>query len=199
MIAISIVGCCNNGMDRGIRNSKLIFPNTISPVYYLDTMQVPSPVVVYMRDTVYVVPETALREFNTIDSFILRKDVIYLRNDDGMRYIDYLNVYNYSSNPRLLYHYCDYLPDNLIFRDSMNGIEIYDFYVKPYTFILTLETRYAIPIMAFYNNEYSDDEIEGYNYSKDYVLTLLPVYTEQDYDKIVAHSDSRLDSVKYEN
>lgn len=183
--------------------SGITFPDVISPIYYLDTFQIRNPVVVYINSVPYITDEAILRD--TIDNKPLeeRKGVIryldldlsinktgdYIRLYDMPRFNLYKTFYSLQYNSERIF-----IEDNLLLSDSINGLPIYRFDLKPQNFLLTLvaRTEHTIPYIEGWGEEVpfnispsdkftlANDVIDGFVFSQDYILALAPLFSKKD-------------------
>lgn len=183
--------------------SGITFPDVISPIYYLDTFQIRNPVVVYINSVPYITDEAILRD--TIDNKPLeeRKGVVrYLtRNLSIVKSGVYYDIYKINSKEIRKSYYTQqyendrlFIEDNLFISDSINGLPVYRFDLKPQNFLLTLvaRTEHTIPYIEGWGEEVpfnispsdkftlANDVIDGFVFSQDYILALAPLFSKKD-------------------
>ena len=175
-----------NCSGRHNMKSGLIYPDVISPIYYLDTFQIIKPLVIFIDSTPYIISESILE--NTLDrnDLLEKKGVVrYLtENLTANRIWDYVGIYSFNKKTiRKSLYYLQYsneiinIEDNLKFVDSLKGIAIYRFDIEPQRFMLTLITKKDSLII-------NHDVILGAEYSNDYMLAIAPIYSKQNLKKM---------------
>ena len=161
------------------------FPEVISPIYYLDTIHIESPVVFYADSNYYIMPETEmsmLRGEEVLDPY---KTIRYFTVEDhSFKEIDYIQIYNKGrkKKPNSFYDLMigDFydLGNPLVFVEKINEYNVYKFKYKPKTFLLIL--------MAREQYLYGDgDNISDVDYSLDYILAVTPIFHKKDSKKLI--------------
>lgn len=168
---------------------ELVYPEMISPIYFLDTFRIEKPVVAYIDSEPYITSESIIKDSLDKDKLLEQKGVIrYLtQNLASNKAWDYVKIYNNTrkTNNRSLYslQYVNeviFIEDNLVFLDSLKGVALYRFDLEPQNFLLTLITKKDSLLVGFSSSggNLANDAIMGVEYSNDYMLALAPLYSK---------------------
>lgn len=190
LLGLSVLSC----KSHLAKSDGMTFPDVISPIYFLDTIQIPDPIIIkvdmgddYISE-MYITTRETLNEFTTIDEFLEKKEVVrFLDFNLGFdRSVDHVFIYKNFSKLYNLFHknsYFFYYEHQLEKIDIIDDISVYRFIFKPETFLLSAITKKDSALKATIGIDYYDpynDVIYGYIHSKEYILTLLPIYNRKD-------------------
>ena len=163
-------------------NTRTQFPEVISPIYYIDTMQIASPIAFRVDSIYYIMSETEidmLRDKEILDPY---KIIRFLTaEDEFFKGIDYIDIYYGKKQPNSFYDlmangYHD-IGNPFVFVEKINEYYVYKFKYEPKTFLLILMAR----------EEYIhgvDDVITAVDYSLDYILAVTPIFHKKDKIKL---------------
>lgn len=177
LAGIVLAGC--SGQPVVWNEKELTYPQSISSIFFLDTLRVPKPIVVYIDSLPYI---TSVEVFNSVrDKTKLRGTpgvLRYLTEElVGRKWFDYSRIYFDTGRNGNKYFYSLYAQNNLeyieriiTFLDSIQGLPVYRFDFRPRKFLLALVAD-SIESYRPYDPGYK-------SYSNDYVLALLPVFPE---------------------
>lgn len=155
---------------------RLSYPQAISPIFFLDTLQIFKPIVVYIDSLPYI---TSVEVFNSVaDKSTLRKTRGVLRylTDELSRWKtkDYFRIYFETGRNETEYFYRLYEENHLnhierflTLLDSIQGLPVYRFDFQPRKFLLTL-------VVDSFEQSFEDRK-----YSNDHVLALLPIFSHE--------------------
>lgn len=192
ILLLVVFASCNNqdnttadmpiSIERNILKSNLSFPDNISPIYYLDTIQIESPIVIMVDSIQYITSRKIFDEYCDSISITSRNDVIRYVNSDWVNYqtLDCLDVYD-DHNPFSFSRIAsrnDYTIEfNTKLEKEINGIFVYQFCENPKFFFLVLVAN--ISSIRKSDCEHGEDscteQIADVTYGKDYKLGLIPV------------------------
>jgi len=177
LLGLILTGCSSqHNMAPG-----LIYPDMISPIYYLDTFQIRKPMVAFIDSEPYMISESILENMLNKNDLLEKKGVVRYLTQDLVAYkaLDYIRISNTSNktNRKSLYYLQSSnefinIEDNLKFVDSLKGVAIYRFDTDPQSFILTLITKKDSVII-------NHDVVLGVEYSNDYMLAIAPLYSKR--------------------
>ena len=182
-LSILIVGAVLTGCSGRPRiRAEVTYPEMISPIYYLDTFQIHKPLVVYIDSEPYITSEavfdsvadkTALRETRGVVRYLTRDLAMKRARYYFLIYKEPKRLFRKESFYRLAKDASVYsVEKNFQFLDSVQGVAVYRFKYKPRNFLLTLISA----------EEYKDSRgrfIFGEEYSNDYILAMLPLYSRE--------------------
>lgn len=197
LITITIYYSCNNIYTLK-KNPKIVFPECISPIYYLDTIHINNPLLVIVDSLTYVVPKKIMEEEISPDSLIINKNVVrYL--PDYSYLVDSYDVYK-KSKLRDIAEINDFIEVSFttIIDTISDRVKVYKFKYEPKSFILILIVQKATPIFEW-NEElksYSDDNITDVIFSKEYVLAVIPIFDKRDRKLIINNECHFMDSIQ---
>lgn len=176
-------------MGRTSRQRHFTYPNMISPIYFLDTFQIQKPIVIYLDSHPYITTDSILMSADNIQELKERKGVVrYLTENLACNKTwDYIKIYNNTrkTDRRSFYamRYQNeflYIEDNLIFRDSVQGVATYRFRIEPQNFLLTVITKQDSLITSQGGTgNLANDVILGVEYSTDYMLAIAPLFSKK--------------------
>lgn len=188
-ILIGIIGLilcvsCSNELHK---RCGMKFPDCISPVYYLDTIQIESPIVIVLKEFVYLIPEKYIDKINFCSDSLKNSKYVIRYNGyyHDPRYGRHLEIYKKSNFGDVflgenfsLWSSRFLQPISLSFIPS--EIEAYKFKYKPESFLLMLISTEAKAIYRYIPGlGYSNDDITHYEYSRDYVLAAMPTFNKK--------------------
>lgn len=164
----------------------VVFPETISPIYYLDTISIKSPRIALVDSMPYIFSLEKLKAFENKDDFIAQRGVLryLIPSMIGDRYLEYIGIYDVPLKDRKSLSYLSsindfYSDDLLLSADSIQGIPVYKFKYNPETFLLVLmndDFKFEEEITPLHHGE------ETYSpavFSKNYFLALIPIYNKK--------------------
>ena len=183
-LSILIVGAVLTGCSgRPQIREGFNYPEMISPIYYLDTFQIQKPLIVYIDSEPYITSEavfdsvadkTALRETRGVVRYLTRdlaldraENYSFIHKEPKRKLFHKKTSYSYLCNVS----FCN-IEKHFQFLDSVQGVAVYRFKYKPRNFLLTLISA----------EEYKDSRgrfIFGEEYSNDYILAMLPLYSRE--------------------
>ena len=185
-LILLIVGAVLTGCSGRPRiRAGITYPEMISPIYYLDTFQIHKPLVVYINSEPYITSEEV---FNRVaDKTTLPKTHGVARYFTPMLNDGRLYGYNgfYEASRLLNESFSDlwyqnhflYFERNLKLLDSVQGVAVYRFDREPQNFLLSL-------IATEVYKDTVGDVIHGIEYSNDYMLAILPLFSRKDREAI---------------
>jgi hypothetical protein len=178
--SLSLVCCLEQPR---IKKSK-VYPDLISPIYYIDTFQIISPRVAIVDSIPYIF--SGVMPFEDKEDFLMQKGVVrYLTPEMNFhRAIYYAKIHEYQNVSKPLYllmNQNEFYFDEMFFRtDSIENIPVFKFVYEPETYLLTLISTIDSVIM----DAGHDDVIMDIMFAKNYILALAPIYRKQDLRKI---------------
>lgn len=181
IIGAVLTGCSGRPQIREGFN----YPEMISPIYYLDTFQIQKPLIVYIDSEPYITSEAV---FDSVaDKTTLPKThgvakyfTPMLNNYRSGGYIaayEEPRFFNKSLSNLWYQNHFLYFERNLKLLDSVQGVAVYRFEREPQNFLLSL-------IATEVYEDTLGDVIYGIEYSNDYMLAILPLYSRKDREAI---------------
>jgi hypothetical protein len=180
--SLFLVNCTNQPhIKEGV-----IYPDLISPIYYLDTFQITYPRVAIVDSLPYIFSLEKTLPFANKEDFINQKGVIRFltRELHFIRTIAYVGIYKHQNWEKTFQDLVTqnefYFDELFIPDDSLNSIPVYRFAFEPQSFLLTL----IAPIDSAITAPGHEDSILEVFYSKDYYPAIIPLYNKQDLKQI---------------
>jgi hypothetical protein len=193
-IALIVFICCAGCGNRIIWNGS--FPDNISPIYYVDTIQIKSPYIVYLDSIPYVVPETSLAKLKNGEELTDKEKILLDKgtHHDG-KYVNILARRDIDIKDIPLMHLDG---DSDLFSlesfaskfATINGADVQKFLFRPKCFLLVVKAP-ETAIGELIGDGYHVDLL----YSYDYVLAVRPVFSKQDW-KIINREDYKMKNGK---
>jgi hypothetical protein len=190
--SLSLVSCLEQPR---IKNGK-VYPDLISPIYYIDTFQVISPRVAVVDSIPYIF--SGMMPFEDKEGFLMQKGVVrYLTPEMNFhRAIYYARIHEYQNVSKTLYllmNQNEFYFDEMFFQiDSIDNIPVFKFVYEPETYLLTLISTIDSVVM----DAGHEDVVMDIIFSKNYMLALAPIYRKEDLRKINELWDRRIYSIE---
>lgn len=187
LISVTFLGLlsCN---DQPRIGKGIVYPDMISPIYYVDTFQIKSPRIALVDSVPYIFSWEKMMPFEDKEDFLNQKGVIqFLTPELHMnREITYLEIYEFQNSKKTFVGLAEenefYFDELFLPDDSLKNIPVKKFVFEPEKFLLTLiSTKDSLikPKGLEYNDP-ANDVVLDVIFSKDYILALVPIYSKQD-------------------
>lgn len=159
---------------------------TLSSYYIIDTVNsIRNPIVAEIDSVMYVVPNYTSVNFNNKDSILKLHNVIPYLNTCYDLTEDYHQ--NDKDDPRLyrLKYTNGYILDQVLleYYTTINSIKLYRFVFTPEGFLLILKTK-KINYIYYYEDGVMSDVVDIDGFVKEYIPTLMPLFSCRDLTKI---------------
>ena len=171
------------------------YPDLISPIYFLETINISSPRVALVDGTLYIFSLDCLESFDTKEEFIEQECVLPYSDVNILMYSVYNEIYDIHNSKKSLYNFdfiinSNYWNYELFIPENNNNkvVAIYKFAFEPETFFLlltgvttSLKYMYSDLNISYITEEDHKNSLnKEYEYKKDYSLSLLPKYRKRD-------------------
>lgn len=179
VVSLSLMSCNEQPCIR----KDVTYPDLISPIYYVDFIQIDSPRIAFVNSVPYIFSSEKVMLFEDEQDFLRQKGVIrYLTpNLLSHRYINYLNIYDTKKRTKwfddIVIENKFYFDEMFLPDDSLGNIPVYKFAFEPEGFVLTLISEIDSVIA-------DGDQIYDILFSNDYSLALAPILSKGDLRRI---------------
>lgn len=199
LFALIIKVSCNYNDQPQIKEN-IIYPDLISPIYYIDTFQISAPRIAIIDSLPYIFSFNNNVSFSNKEDFINHKGLIRFLTPElhFFRTINFIKIHEHKNWERTFQDLAIqnefYFEELFLKDDSLFGIPTFRFAFEPQTFLLTLIAHIDSMDTAMGH----EDSIFEIFFSKNYKLALAPIYNKQDLKKINKLWINKLkDSEKY--